>query len=71
MLERKYPRRREQHVQRHRGNTDQFSVPGMAGAWGEIIEDEDKLGLAPVYKGPFVTKLLALDPGDKRKHRDF
>lgn len=46
-------------------------MPGMAGARRKTIEDEDKLGLASVYKGPFVTKLLALDPGDKRKQGDF
>lgn len=33
----------------------------MAGARGGKTEDEDKLGLAPVYKGPCVTLMLALD----------
>lgn len=43
----------------------------MAGAWGGKTEDEDKLGLAPVYKGPCVTLMLALDPEDKGKRGDF
>lgn len=43
----------------------------MADSWGGTTGDEDELGLAPVYKEPCVTKMLALDPGDKGKHRDF
>lgn len=51
------------------GATEKFNMPGTAGAWGETTGDEDRLGLAPVYRGPCVTKTLALDPGGKRKWR--
>lgn len=62
-------RQREWHMRRHRGIREQFSVPGVAGAWGRT-GNEDELGLAPVYKGPCVGKMLARDPRDEGK-QDF
>lgn len=60
-------------MQSHGGSTDLINMPGMAGTWEEAIGDEDKLGLAPVYthKGPRVTKMLALDPGNKKGKEMF
>ena len=46
----------------------------MCLAWqvpGEATGDEDELGLAPVYKGSCVAKMLAREPGDEGKQRDF
>lgn len=60
-------------MQSHGGRTDRVHVPGMAGTWVEAVGDEDELGLAPVYtcKGPCVTKMLALDPGNKKVKEIF
>lgn len=44
----------------------------MCLAWqvpGEATGDEDELGLAPVYKGSCVAKMLAREPGDEEKQR--
>ena len=71
MSEGGYSRQREQHVQRHRGINKQFNIPGMAGAWGETTGDEDELGLAPLYKGPCVTKKLALGLVIRENRRFF
>ena len=46
----------------------------MCLAWqvpGEATGDEDELGLAPVYKGSCVAKMLAREPGDEGKQRDL
>ena len=43
----------------------------MAGAQGGKTKDEDKLALAPVYKGLCVTKMLVLGPEDKGKQEIF
>lgn len=56
-------------MRRHRGIREQFSMPGVAGAWGRT-GNADELGLAPVYKGPCVGKMLARDPRDEGK-QDF
>lgn len=37
----------------------------------EITGDEDELGLAPVYKGSCVAKMLARESGDEGKQGDF
>lgn len=39
-------------------------MPGVASTW-EATGDEDELGLAPVYKGSCVAKMLAREPGDE------